>query len=659
VPLARMSKVQVLAPREFREALVDRLHDIGAVQVRDLASQAQESEDLKDFHRDFDPDTRNIRLEIAKTEFILELLERFEGQKMGLISGFLKEKTHLSYEEYMNLASEFDLDGIYHELEEIDVDLRQAEANVSESKEEVRAMLPWQELDLPLARVREVASTELRLVIEDPARLDLWLAELEKRCPRSVWEEVHREKDRVYIAGLIHKVDIPEFDVLASETGIEQIQFGEKAGTISDEIAAAEERMGADSELGERLEAQVRESIPLKGKVSALHDFFSNELAKEEAKGKFIHTESVVALEGWVEESRTEEISEGLKLLGQKLDVSFEPAGEDDIPPTQLVNRRRIRPSESLIQLFGLPEHSETDPTPFVAPFFIIFFGMCIGDVVYGLILTLGFWLAIKKLDVSQNAKKFFRLFMYCGIATIVAGIITRGYFGIEGESLPGFLKFPGTMDILNNPVPIMLICAALGLIHISVGVAIEMWDNMRNNSVWLGICEQGTTLVLWFGIAVTAVGYGVKFRPLGLAGVYLMLAGVAGIVFLSNIGSKSIPGKFFGGLLNLYGLFGGTIGDVASYLRLYALGLATVAIGSVVNRMAFMTFGIPVLGILFLLIIMVGGHIFNLSINFLGAFVHPLRLQYVEFFGKFYEDGGEPFAPLAVRTSKTVIDDH
>jgi len=203
-----------------------------------------------------------------------------------------------------------------------------------------------------------------------------------------------------------------------------------------------------------------------------------------------------------------------------------------------------------------------------------------------------------------------------------------------------------------------MLVCAALGLIHISIGVAIEMYDNMRHNSIWLGFCEQGTTLLLWLGIAVMAVGAGVKVDAVKSAGMYIMIAGIAGIILLSNIGSRSIAGKFFGGLYNMYGLLASTIGDVASYLRLYALGLATVAIGSVVNRMAGMTWGIPVLGVVFLAVILLGGHAFNLAINFLSAFVHPLRLQYVEFFGKFYEDGGEPFAPLALRTNRVVIED-
>jgi V/A-type H+-transporting ATPase subunit I len=264
----------------------------------------------------------------------------------------------------------------------------------------------------------------------------------------------------------------------------------------------------------------------------------------------------------------------------------------------------------------------------------------------------------MRKLDVSETTRSFFRLFMYCGLAAMAVGVFTRGYFGIDQEALPGFLKFPGSLDILKEPIPLMVICAALGLIHISIGVAIEMYDNIRSNSLWLAFCEQGTTLLLWLGIAAFALGAGIKVPAIKALGLYVMLAGAAGIVFLSNVSSKSLLGKFFGGLYNLYGLFGGTIGDVASYLRLYALGMATVAIGYVVNLMAGMVWGIPILGILLVVLVLVGGHIFNLLINFLGAFVHPLRLQYVEFFGKFYDDGGEPFEPLALKTHKTVIDE-
>ncbi len=657
MPIARMTRVSVLAPRDMREELLDQLHRMGTVHIIDVASIAGEDEELKPFHNTFEPETRMLRLTLAESDFIIELLERFEGKKKGFISGFLTPKVHLSYEGFMEIEREIDLEKAYREMEELDMGFRRAESAISELEDDLKAMAPWSELDCPLSAM-EAGSIGYRLVVTDPGIIADWELELEERCPHVDWEEVHREKDKVFLAVVAHKDDLAEFDLLTTERAMEQVQFGGKSGTFAEEIALAEEELTREAGLRAEAEEAIKDRLPIKPQVMALNDFLYNRLVKEEAKGKLLHTQSVVALEGWVEESRVEEVQEGLRWLGQRVDVEFEPPEEDDIPPTLMINRPRIRPAENLINLFGIPSQGETDPTPFVAPFFILFFAMCIGDLGYGLILALAFWLAMKKLDLTKGTKSFLRLFFYCGLATIVVGVFTRGYFGIDGEVLPGFLKFPGTMDIIKNPEPLMLICVALGLIHISVGVAIEMYDNIRQNSIWLGFCEQGTTLLLWFGIAVFGVGLIAGVGAVKTGGLYLMAAGAAGIILLSNITSKSIAGKFFGGLFNLYGLFGGTIGDVASYLRLYALGLATVAIGFVVNLMAGMVLGVPVLGILLMLLVLVGGHTFNLLINFLGAFVHPLRLQYVEFFGKFYEDGGEPFAPLALETRKTMIDE-
>ncbi|NPV59901.1 MAG: V-type ATP synthase subunit I [Actinobacteria bacterium] len=658
MPIARMQKVSVLAPVGVREELVDRLHRLGAVHLVELGSDGGTGDDPALGTVPFEPETRQLRLALARTEFILQLFERFGDAKTGLISGFLQEKVHLTLEEFLVAEREIDLPVVYRELEDLDIRIRQVEGEISRLEEELEVLEPWKNLDYPLAEAYGMEDVEFHLGVLPHQYLEDWDREMESRCPLSAWEAVERRAEKAYLAAVVHRENAAEFSSLASELELERVELHERELPVPDEISITRERLEAARKKRKELEERIRERFSLKPKLLALKEYLENLLQKEEVKGKFLHTRRTMALQGWVEEARAEEIRNELEEIGDPVDVEFDPPGEEDIAPTLLVNRRLIRPAETLINLFGLPNMSETDPTPFVAPFFILFFGMCLGDVGYGVILTLAFWLAMKKLDVSENARRFFRLFMYCGIATIFVGVFTRGYFGIEGDSLPGFLKFPGTVDVLNDPIPIMLVSAALGLIHISIGVAIEMYDNMRHNSIWVGFCEQGTTLLLWLGIAVMAVGAGVKVDAIQSAGMFIMIAGIAGVILLSNIGSKSLAGKFFGGLYNMYGLLASTIGDVASYLRLYALGLATVAIGSVVNRMAGMTWGIPVLGVVFLAVILLGGHAFNLAINFLSAFVHPLRLQYVEFFGKFYEDGGEPFAPLALRTNRVVIED-
>ncbi len=656
MPVARMSRVAVLAPCDRREELIQRLYELGAVHVIDLPSHLDE--ETREIAEPCRSEAREIRLAISRSDFLLELLERFEDRKGGLLGSFLQERVHLGYEEFLAVEREVDLEGLYRELEEVDIQLRHVESRMAETRRNLEALRHWRELMVPLGELGDLSRCRASLAVMGAPSLHAWAEEMESACPFSAWEEVHREGERLFLAVLVHRECLEAYRDLAQKYGLEEVFFPGMEGTPEEEMARLQELLREEEAEKEALEERIRERLPLKPKLLALNDYLRNQLLKEEVQENFLRTERVVALEGWVEESRREEIARALQELGEELDVSFSEPGEEDVPPTLLLNRRRVKPAESLINLFGLPNHAETDPTPFVAPFFILFFGMCIGDVGYGAILAAAAWWARRKLDLSEAARRFMHLLMYCGLAAILVGIFTRGYFGIESDALPGFLKFPGSLDVLLNPIPMMLICAALGLIHISLGVAIEMYDNMRHNSVWMGFCEQGTTLIMWLGLAVLALGAGVRISVLKTAGLVLLAAGAAGVVFLSNVSSKSILGKFFGGLYNLYGLFGGTIGDVASYLRLYALGMATVAIGSVINRMATMMLGLPVLGVLIMVVILVGGHLFNLLINLLGAFVHPLRLQYVEFFGKFYEDGGEPFRPFALRTEKVVIED-
>ncbi|WP_287152990.1 V-type ATP synthase subunit I [Candidatus Solincola tengchongensis] len=656
MPVARMLKATILVPAERRDELVQRLYELGAVHVVNLPS-AMEGE-LEELAVPCRSEVRELKLAISRCDFLIELLERFEERKGGLLGGLLQGRTHLTYEEFLRVEKEVDLEALYRELEDLDIQLRHVESRIAEIGRSVEELRLWEELRFPLGELRELRWVEVRLAVLGAGHYPAWEREMEEACPYSWWEELRRDGERLFMVVAVHREDLDFFRELAQRYELEEVHFPGVDSTPEEEAARLRKRLEEEATARERLVEGIREKLPLKPKLLALNDYLRNLLLKEEVQENFLRTDRVVALEGWVEESRGEEVLLALEELGDTLDVTLEPPGEEDLPPTLLVNRGGIKPAESLINLFGLPNPGETDPTPFVAPFFVLFFGMCIGDVGYGALIALGSWLALRKLDLSEAVRRFFRLMLYCGIASMVVGVFTRGWFGIEGEALPAVLKFPGTLDVLLNPIPMMLICAALGLIHISIGVAIEMYDNMRHNSVWMGFCEQGTTLLMWLGLAVMALGAGVKVKPVQTAGTWALAAGAAGVVFLSNISSKSILGKFFGGLYNLYGLFGATIGDVASYLRLYALGMATVAIGSVINRMAGMIFAIPVLGVVLMVAILAGGHIFNLLINLLGAFVHPLRLQYVEFFGKFYEDGGEPFRPFGLRTEKVVIDD-
>jgi V/A-type H+-transporting ATPase subunit I len=658
--VASMVKITVTAPRSGREELVEELHGLGAVHLVDLASTLREDEEAGGLTQAYEADTRKLQLDLSRTEFLIEILERFEEKKKGLVTSMIKERVHVDYRDFQRVSGEIDLETVYRRAEELDVELRHQDARIAELRRELDGLAPWEELDYPLGELREFTRVETRFIIINPLSLPAWEEEMEGRCPYSAWVEVSRQAERAFLLVLLHKECLEEFNSLGQSYNAEAVYFKDRTRKVSEEMGSLESGIAEEEEKKKNIEDEIREYLPLKTAILTLNDYLYNQLLKEEAKENFAHTERAFVLEGWIERGREDEVQKEIESLGEEMDVSFGEPEDGDMPPTLLRNRRAVLPAESLIRLFGLPGYTETDPTWIMAPFFVFFFGLCMGDVGYGAIIALAFWYMLRKLDVSDNVRRFFRLFMYCGFATIIGGILTRSYFGIfatEPERFPRFLQFKFTFDPLYNPLPYMAFCAALGLLHISIGVAIEMRDNMRHNSPWIGFCEQGTTLIFWLGVAVLGVRLAIKSSVLLWAGLLIMAAGAVGIIFLSNISAKSILGKFFGGLYNLYGILGATMGDVASYLRLYALGLATVAIGAVVNILGAKTLGIPGLGIITLVLILIVGHSLNLVINFLGAFVHPLRLQYVEFFGKFYEDGGVLFNPLALNARKTVIE--
>ncbi len=655
MPAARMLRVTILATEDLGEDLVETLHAMSAVELTDACSEHEE--ELGNSLRRGERDLRGARLDLARADFVLDVLGRREEKKGGFLSSFIRERAHLTYEEFMTIRRRVDLESAYEELEALDIELRHLESRSEELRKQREHLEPWKSLGVSPADLGSLERTAFRAWAMSEVTFEAWAEEMEGACPSAVWGEAGRSRGRVHVAALVHLSELEACDSIAARHGLEPFSLQALSGTVREAIERLERELEYNEVRKERLLQRMRSFLPSRPDFLALHDYLRNHLEKLEAQKNLARTERTVILRGWVEEGRADELRQALGWMEDMAYIEFSPPGEGEEPPVLLKNRRRVKPAENLIELFGLPNSSETDPTPFVAPYFILFFGMCIGDVGYGLILAAAFWLARRKLDVTPKTKSFFQLFMYCGLAAMAVGVFTRGYFGIEAEKLPEFLKFPGSLDVLMNPIPIMIVCIALGLSHISLGVAIEMIDNIRNNSLWTGLCEQGTTLLMWAGLAVTALGAGLKAGLLRTCGIYAMAAGALGVVLLSNIGSRTWAGKVFGGLYNLYGLFASTIGDVASYLRLYALGLATVAIGSVINLMAGMVFKVPLAGVLLLLVVLAGGHLFNLAINFLGAFVHPLRLQYVEFFGKFYEDGGRPFRPFGIRLEKAVLE--
>jgi len=355
----------------------------------------------------------------------------------------------------------------------------------------------------------------------------------------------------------------------------------------------------------------------------------------------------------------------------EKEDVVYlleEPENTSEIP-IKLKNRPFGRLFEPITKIYGLPQYSELDATPFFAPFFALFFGMCLGDLGYGLVIFIATTIAFIKLK-NKSAKSLAILGMVFGFMTIIGGLALDTFFGLNISKLgifPDFLKklivFPAAATV-NDPPPyndIMAFAIMLGVLQVLFGFILQMINRGRNIG-FTGILQPLGTFLLIAGVVLFGVGgFGADFVigpiPIGKIlhslgqpekiGIITAISGVA-LVLLFNSLDKKIWIRPLTGLWEMYGIASGIPGDIVSYIRLFALGLAGGLLGQSMNQIAADVYNGSVLTIIPMLLILVAGHAINFALAALGAFVHPLRLTFVEFYKAVgFSGGGKEYKPF------------
>jgi len=300
--------------------------------------------------------------------------------------------------------------------------------------------------------------------------------------------------------------------------------------------------------------------------------------------------------------------------------------------PVILDNPEVIKPFEVVTTLYGLPRPGGIDPTSYLAPFFFVFVGLCISEAGYGLVMALLSLLYLKKAEPKGGTKLFMTLLLYLGISNMIFGTLFGGWFGFPIKPLV-------LIDPIADPIPYLILSLALGFIQVMLSTFLSLVKDFREGNKVTAIAVKGG----WLLLLPSLLFYFLLKQP-PLLGI-LSLVGAAGIVFFSSP-SRNILARFFNGLYALYGITS-YFSDTLSYSRILALGLSTGVIAMVVNSLVQIAWGFPIIGWIIGILIFAGGHLFNLAIGLLGGFVHSMRLQFVEFFGRFYEAGGKPFQPV------------
>lgn len=390
--------------------------------------------------------------------------------------------------------------------------------------------------------------------------------------------------------------------------------------------------------------------------IRFLIDFLTMRRDKYEAIQNLGVTQNTVIINGYIP---TKYVTGFVKEFDKKYICAievFEPS-EDEDAPVLLENNGFSSPVEGITEMYAMPNKRDIDPNPSMAFFYYLFFGMMLSDAGYGLLMFLGTSFVLKKFKVEGSLKRSLVMFKYCGISTLFWGALFGSWFGDLPQVIASnfFGREIATTALwfepLDNPIKLLLFSFGLGIIHLFTGLAVgfkKQWDEGKRFDA---VCDVVPVYFTVTGVAPLAASILTDVPQILLTvGGYLAIVGVVLIVLTSGRSGKNIFIRFFGGLYGLYNTATGYLSDILSYSRLLALGLATGSIASVINLIATMPQNTAVKAV-FLIVVGTVGHIANMGINLLGAYVHADRLQFVEFFSKFYEGGGRPFKPLMAKT--------
>lgn len=621
--IVEMKHVDLLALERDRQAVLHAVQKLGCVEFTPADSQdvtfnkpapAAELPALEDT--------------IARIQWSVNRLARFETAKKALMA----DKPAI--DDVQAEAALADQPRLMHLVEKLEAlereagDLRWQTARLEATREQ---LLPWRDFPLPPDEVHSTRHTVAMLGTVQQAALDNWL-QTGALGPLCQIETVSAQRELAYVYVLFHRDCREETLRLLKEGGFTPVTLADGTAPAAAQLEAIDaQRANIDARQREIVAETAGHAAELDG-MRRLYDVLASRRGRLLAARDVSVSERTFFLQGWVPAPMIPAIEEKLKAAAPTVALTFYDAAEGEEPPVLLHNGPRVSPFESVVTGFSMPSPASVDPTAVMMPFFINFMGMMVSDAGYGLMMAIIAPILIKVLKPAQSTRRLLWIITGGGIMTVFWGAMYNSWFG--------FAPFPSLLDPMNNAFPVMALCIGLGALHLFAGLGMAAYLNIRRRQYWDAVFDQLSWFLLVVGLVlmvfVPAVG---KWMALAGAGIILCTA--------SRAKTKNPFKRLLGGLGALYNITG-WVSDLLSYIRLFGMGLATGVIGMVINILVGMVVSGGVVGMIFGAAIFVGGHLFNAGINIFGAYVHSCRLQYIEFFGKFFEDGGRPFRPLA-----------
>lgn len=635
--ILKMKKLRICGVSEEQTQLIRQLQLLGSVEIG-APCALTDTQGVQVFCAGDGKSADALLRTSARLTSALETLKHYETKKGGLFAA-RPEKT--IGELFSDEAYAAALDTAQAVL-----DAQDARSRLAAEKSRLTAVresfVPWQQLPLPLETLGTQHTRILLGTVPAQTDLEALRAKVFEAADEVQLEQISADQQSLYLLVFVHKCAAEAVGAALREAGFALTTFDGVQGTAAENIRRTDEAIAACEQQDAEKLAELTALAEQKSALQLAFDRCTQEIAKAQAADRLVHSEKTFCLGGWVpceDVGKLEALLSGFCCAWELTD----PAPEEypDVP-VKLKNNKLTWPLNMVTEMYSLPAYDGVDPNPLMAPFFILFYGIMMADMGYGLLMILASIIITKKSRPKGTSGQMFGLMFSCGISTFLMGALTGGFFGDFLPQLVGiidpdttFKALPSLFTPLDDTITILIGAMALGFVQIVTGMAISFVEKIKKGQIMDAIWEELTWWVVFAGIACMA---------LGVTNIVLYV-GLAMVVVGSGWSAKGF-GKVTAIFGSVYNHVTGYFGDILSYSRLMTLMLAGSVIASVFN-----TLGAIPGNVVFFLIVSALGNGLNFALNLLSCYVHDLRLQCLEYFGKFYQDGGKPFEPLAINT--------
>ena len=647
--ILKMKRLRLMIARSQKDELLRALIRLGCVQFSELEDEVQSLESL---HR-AESDVMKLKSDHASLLRAVDLLGKYAPEKKPLLSAM----PEVEGEELLGAEGLDEMLSLAGEIIAADERIRRIGSEESRERAVIESLVPWLGLDLPLDVDGTERSSVLLGSIPVKVPLDKVREAIEAVTEESELFEVSADKKAFYVMIVCAKEALGEiqealraFDFTAqSFTGMSA-----PAKTCSARCQSVLEKLAKEKAA---CEASIVEKAEKRDELKLAADRMEAQLAMAEAADLSLSTDDVALMQGWVPAEKEAALEEILSRCDCAWECEDPP--EEDYPevPVSLKNNKITNALNMVTEMYSLPAYGTVDPNPLMAPFFILFYGLMMADIGYGLIMIAAALVALKKLKPRGGSLAFCQLLLYGGIATAAMGVLTGAFFSDVPYQLVHLFNpkstWPGLWHLFSPETDSNLVLygsLVLGMLHLNTGMVVSAVQKVKNGDKAGALFEEGSLwIILVGGLLLAADMMIVKNSALHYAGLAVLIVGAVMLLFGAGRNAKGF-GKVTAAFGCIYNTATGWFGDVLSYSRIMALMLAGGVVGKVFNTVAVMpaqSSGVNVFTMLAFVIIFVLGHAINFALNILGCYVHDLRLQCLEFFGKFYSDGGKPFRPL------------